>query len=317
MSDAGFEIADEPARIPPRDARGHKGTFGSVLVIGGHATAAAEGGGARTMLGAPALAATAALRIGAGRAILAMPEPILASGLVVCPSATGVALPLDPRGLLDASGAAERIDAACAEADAIVLGPGLGRGAAEEQLVVRLVAREEHPIVLDADGLSVLAGLADFARDIRAPIVATPHPGEFRRIAGPLGIALDPVREDSRPAAAIALARRLGAIVVLKGPRTVVADGLRVAINESGNAALATGGSGDVLAGIVGGLIAQFASQRIPAAQRMSLFDAARIAVRLHGLAAERWSERNGAAGLLARELCDELPSVLAAEREG
>lgn len=309
------EILTDRPRLPPRDAAGHKGTFGTVLVIGGHVSSDAEGPRARTMLGAPALAAKAALRVGAGRVILAVPEPLLAAALTLCPSATGVALPLDRAGRLDASGAAERIDAAREEADALVLGPGLGRGEAEAQIVVRLVARDEQPIILDADALSVLSEVPQFAPDLKAPIVMTPHPGEYRRLARPLDISLDPAVPAERVAAAADMARRLGVIVVLKGPGTVVSNGLGAAVNDSGTAALATGGSGDVLSGVIGGLAAQFAAPRSPAATRLSLFDVARLGVRLHGLAAERWSARHGTAGLLAPELCDELPAMLAEER--
>ncbi len=301
------EIVDDPPRLPPRDPRGHKGTFGTVLVVGGHASL-----GARVMLGAPALAGSAALRGGAGLAVLATPAPLLPSALALCSAATGVALPVEHDGTLDASGAAEAIDRVLAGADVVVLGPGLGNSFAEQQVVARLVALDATPIVLDADGLNALASLDDFARDVRAPLVVTPHPGEFARLAEPLSIAGDPTDPAERPRLAAEMARRLGAIVVLKGPGTIVSDGLRVWTNATGNAALATGGSGDVLAGLVGGMIAQFARQ--PFAQH-SLFDCARLAVLVHGLAADAWSARHGTAGMLPSDLLGEIPDVLHALR--
>jgi NAD(P)H-hydrate epimerase len=311
-------IVDLPV-LPPRDPSGHKGTFGSVLVVGGHVARTAAVAD-RTMLGAPAFAAAAALRAGAGLAAIATPEPLLVAALSIAPAATGVPLPLDRMGLLDASGAAERIDAALGPRSVLVVGPGFGTGVREEQVVVRLLAGGEHPVVLDADGLNILAALVasarDGARDIRCPLVATPHPGEWRRLADALSIDGDPVDPDARPEAAAALARRLGCVVVLKGRDTVVSDGLRSWTNATGNASLATGGTGDVLAGVVGGIVAQFVRSSPGVHGGVSLFDAARIAVRLHGLAADRWRELHGDAGLSPEELVACLPDALRLERE-
>lgn len=301
-------IVDLPP-LPPRDGGGHKGTFGTVLVIGGHAGVDGE----RTMLGAPALAAGAALRSGAGLAVLAMPESLLAPGLLLCPAATGVALPPAADGRLDASGAAARIDGVLPNAASVVLGPGFGHGFAEQQVVVRLLAGCERPIVLDADGITALASLVESHRDVRAPLVITPHPGEFARLAKVLAVTESATDPDSRVGAAAAMARRLGAIVVLKGPGTVVSDGLRAYVNPTGNAALATGGSGDVLAGVVAGFIAQFVRRSpVAAGASWSLFDAACRAVWVHGRAADRWAERHGTAGLSPTDLIDHLPDVIA-----
>lgn len=302
------EVLHDLPTLPPRDPYGHKGTFGTVVVVGGHLGIDGE----RTMLGAPALAATAALRSGAGLAVLAMHADLLAAGLTLCPAATGVALPARPDGRLDASGAAERLDAVINGASVMVLGPGLGVGTAEQQIVVRLLAQDQVPIVLDADGLNALAALPEGYRDIRASVIMTPHPGEFARLAESLGVRLDPLTPDRRVEAASELARRLGCIVVLKGAGTVVSDGLRAWVNASGNAALATGGSGDVLAGILGGVVAQFSRGSRPP---LTLFDAARLAVHIHGRAADRWAGRHGDAGLLPGDLAHEIPDVMAALR--
>ncbi len=309
--------------LPPRDPRGHKGTFGTVLVIGGH-QASRDDASSRTMLGAPALAATAALRSGAGCAMLAMPAELLVAGLSLCPAATGVPLPSDGSGRLDASGAAARIDAVIDRVSAIVLGPGLGCGShhAEERMVMRLLAHPDRPIVLDADGINCLAATREGWRDLRAPLVLTPHPGEFARLAAPLGITLSPTDPVTRPAAAAELARRLGAIVVLKGARTVVSDGLRTwtcvtGPEGEGTPALAVGGSGDVLAGVVGGFVSQF-MRRSPtaSAETLGLFEIACWAVRVHATAGERWTRTRGAAGMLPMELADELPAAIASFRE-
>jgi NAD(P)H-hydrate epimerase len=168
------------------------------------------------------------------------------------------------------------------------------------------------PLVIDADAINALAGLPDFGRDLRAQAVFTPHPGEYRRLAETLGLDADPARAESRPAAAEALARRLGCVVVLKGAGTVVSDGLDTWTNASGNVALATAGTGDVLTGVIAGLVAQYGG-----AGGLSLYDCARLGVRAHGLAADRWSADHGDTGLLAEELLDELPHVMAELRTG
>ncbi len=316
-----LERADPSPTLPARDPRGHKGTFGTVLVIGGHRATGVDGS-VCTMIGAPALAAMAALRSGAGRAVLAMPAALLPAGLTICPAATGVELPACLDGSLDASGAAARIDAVTGSADAIVLGPGFGVGHAEERVVMRLVATPDRPIVLDADGLSCFAATREGWRDIRAPLVLTPHPGEFARLAAPLGISHSATESSSRPAAAGELARRLGAIVVLKGARTVVSDGLRLwecvtGVAGAGTPALAVGGSGDVLAGLLGGFISQFGSARAGRPSHLSLFEIACWAVRVHATAGERWTTSHGSAGMLPTDLADELPATIESFRRG
>lgn len=305
--------------LPPRRADGHKGTFGTVCVVGGQASPP------RVMLGGPALSAIAALRAGAGLAVLAVPEPIMNESLAVAPSATGLALPVDENGVINPSEAARVLDEYAALPDCIALGPGLGADVPQQQLVVGLVSQDEWPLVIDADALNALAALPDFHQDLRAPAVLTPHPGEYRRLAEALRIDADPVDPDRRADAAEQLAQRLGCVVALKGPGTVVTNGHETWINPSGNAALATAGSGDVLTGLIAGFVAQFfkphmgvGSRQITPQQQggMSLFDCARLGVWVHGLAADRWVERHGPAGMLATDLCDEIPDVLQAIRE-
>ncbi|MBL9148030.1 MAG: NAD(P)H-hydrate dehydratase [Phycisphaerae bacterium] len=300
-------LVERCPRLPARDADGHKGTFGTVAVIGG-----SDGGDARrTMLGAPALAATAALRVGAGLATIAAPSPLLPEILSICPAATGFGLPTGRDGTLDASGAAAQIDRALERAASAVVGPGFGEGEAQQQIVVRLTNLESPPMVIDADALNALSTLHDFARDVRVPAVLTPHPGEFARLATALGLGLPPdaATDDARRVdAAAALARRLGAVVVLKGRGTVVSDGLRAWRCGRGNAALAVGGSGDVLSGVIGGLLAQFAKPP----HGLSLFDCACLGVEIHARAADRWAAAHTTAGMLPTDLCGELPDALA-----
>jgi NAD(P)H-hydrate epimerase len=301
-----MERVERAPSLPPREVEGHKGTFGSVLVIGGHADNP-------VMLGGPALAARAALRSGCGLCTLAMPEPLLASALAVASSATGCALPVDAAGHLRPSAAAEVLDPVLARARAVVVGPGLGSGFAVQQLVVRLVSTVEVPLVVDADALNALAATPDFTADLRAPIVITPHPGEYARLAEAIGLDADPVTPARREHAAGALAARLGCVVVLKGSNTVVSDGLRAWICDAAEPALATGGSGDALSGILGGLSAQFV--RADARHALPLFETACLAVQLHADSAARWAAKHGHAGMLAEEIADGVPDAMAALR--
>jgi ADP-dependent NAD(P)H-hydrate dehydratase len=300
--------------LPARDPAGHKGTFGTVAIIGGcsHTTL--------RMIGAPALSARAALRAGAGLARLVMPEPILSAGLVLCHSATGTALAVDGAGSIVGHEAAAAIDHLAATCQCLAIGPGMGDGEGVRIAALRAVQQEAAPVVVDADALTALATVPELARDFRAAAILTPHPGEFKRLAASLNIALDPVSPATRPAAAAALAQRLGCVVVLKGAGTIVSDGQRTWTNTSGHACLATAGTGDVLTGLIAGLVAQFFAPIIhpklprPAAKPLDLFDAARLAVYAHGLAGQRWAQqRHAAAGLLAEELADLLPEALSA----
>lgn len=292
--------------LPPRPAAGHKGTFGTVCVVGGRADAP------RVMIGGPALTATAALRAGAGLAVLAVPAPLVATGLSIAPSATGLALPVDAAGNLVPSDVAALLDEHLPACDCLAFGPGFGDGPAQRQIAARLVGMDRPPIVIDADAINALAGIPEFHRDFRVPAVLTPHPGEYARIAAALGIDADPVDPAARPDAAEALAQRIGCVVVLKGAGTVVSDGLHAWTNTTGNAALATAGTGDVLTGVIAGLIAQHASGP---GSPLSLYDCARIGVYAHGLAADRWRDAHADSGMLAADLLEQLPDVIAAIR--
>lgn len=292
------EILDRLPPLPPRDPSGHKGTFGTALVIGGHVASGAAD--AFTMVGGPALSALAALRAGCGLVELAVPEPLVPAAAAIAPEAVLVPLPA-PGGTLDASASAARIDAARARARAVAIGPGFGNGWPERQLTVAAIACDDRPLVVDADALNALASLPDFARDLRAPAVLTPHPGEFARLAAALDLPAPGDGDDDRLGCAAALAARLGAVVVLKGPRTVVTDGLRAWIGPEGNAALATAGSGDVLTGILAGLLA-----RLSGRSSLGLLELSAHAVAIHARAGVRWSGEFAAdapRGALAREL--------------
>lgn len=287
--------------LPMRDPRGHKGTFGTVAVVGGCARRESP------MIGAPVLAAHAALRAGCGLARLVTPEPIITAALSLIPSATGVSIPIDE----DASPHADRfVLDSLAATNTIVVGPGLGSDHHKQHPIaelVRQVIEIARPTVIDADGLNALVSGEMLHRVDLARCVLTPHPGEYERLATARGIGADPTDDDQRPEAAALLAKSLGCVVVLKGAGTVVSDGNQSWVCKHGHPCLGTAGTGDVLAGLAGSLIAQHHEVGL------SLYDTARIAVKAHAIAGERWAqERQAHAGLLAFELADCLPSVLA-----
>lgn len=309
-----------PPRLPPRDPGGHKGTFGTLGVVGGSA-------GDPRMIGAPALAARAALRAGVGLVKLASPEPVLDAVMGLEPSATGVPIPADASGAMHPHEAAAVIDRLLAEVDALVVGPGLGRCPGVSAATIRAITQDQRPVVLDADALNCLAETPSFDLDFHAPAILTPHPGEYQRLAEALRISGDPRSPEHRPAAAAELAARLGCVVVLKGRHTVVTDGLRAWTCTAGHPCLATAGTGDVLAGLIGALVAGLvdpmsllplpdaarARRPVNPARPLDLYDAARVGVLAHAQAGEAWpATSNAQAGLLARELADLLPGTLA-----
>jgi ADP-dependent NAD(P)H-hydrate dehydratase len=298
--------------LPPRPASGHKGTFGTVVIVGG---CSRQG---KRMVGAPALVALGALRAGAGLARIIAPAPIMNAAISICPSATGIPVPVEGDGGMAAHEVSRLIDEQAASAQCLVVGPGLGDGPGAERAALRAAQHGDIPVVIDADAINRLAEVPELHRDFRAAAILTPHPGEYRRLAESLSIDADPTHAKTRPSAAQELAQRLGCIVVLKGEGTVVSDGQRTWLNPSGGPMLATAGTGDVLAGVIAGLIAQFVAPAPhpklprPPGRPLDLFDAARLAVHAHGLAGERWSQaRHAEAGLLATELADLIPESL------
>ena len=287
------------ALLPDRPARGHKGTFGKVLAVAGSLDYA----------GAALLVCRAAGRAGAGLVTLAVPEslqPLFAAKVV---EATTMALPEDDVEEVDPEPAIARI--LDHDHDSIVLGPGLRPGLATADLVRLLLVAPEHdaappPLVLDAEALRSMATLGEWWSGSLRPCVLTPHPGEFERLRSGAGVEAGTDGDlsgddDARRSAAVAAARAWGQVVVLKGAKTVIAepDG-SVTVAPFENPALATGGTGDVLSGVIAGLLAQGAS---PGA-------AAKLGVYLHGMAGDIVRERLGDAGLLASDLPDTIPLV-------
>ncbi len=273
-------------RLPTRPPTGHKGTFGHVLLVAGSAG----------MVGAAILAGRAALRSGAGLVTVGVAASQAAAVHAGLPEALVAPLPEEDGQLVPA--ALPNLEAAGRRASVLVVGPGIGRSEASGEGALAALAAFDGPAVVDADALWALARHPSALAKLAGRAILTPHPGEFARLAGG-----DPTEIDrDRVARAGAFAARHGVIVVLKGRPTAIGlpDG-RVYLNPTGNTGLATGGSGDVLAGAIGGLVATGAS----------LEDAALVGPYVHGLAAELFAIRGAEASLLPSDVIDLWPRAL------
>jgi NAD(P)H-hydrate epimerase len=278
--------------LPRRAAASHKGDYGHLLAVAG----------SRDRSGAAVLLARGALRSGAG--LVTVATPASAQSRIAAQQAEVMTAPLAETvdGTL-ASAAVEAVLELASRRTALALGPGLGTDSQTRDAVRGIVGGCRVPLVLDADALNALAGTA-IARlpEFSRPVVLTPHPGEAARL---LGVTTGDVQAD-RLDAARRLARDTGAVALLKGRQSIVArpDG-RAAINASGNPGLATGGTGDVLTGMIGAFLAR----------RLDGWQAARLAAYVHGDAGDRAAARRGQDGLIASDVVDELPNALAGLR--
>lgn len=289
-----LEARDVAGLLPDRPAASHKGTYGHLLVVAG----------SRGMIGAAVLAARGALRAGAGLVTVATPASLQAQVAGALPEALTHGLPDSARGTLGVE-AVDGVVELMAGRDVLAIGPGLGTSPETEAFLLELMAHpslRSRPWVLDADGLNLAARaperLSDLGRVQASPVlVITPHPGEMARL---LGCTTADIQAD-RPGRVREAAARFGAVAVLKGARSLVADPRgRWAINPTGNPGMATGGMGDVLTGAVGALLAQ----------GLGPWEAARAAVYLHGLAGDLVAATHGPSGLLAGEVADHLPAA-------
>lgn len=265
------------AKLPARRADAHKGDFGRVVVLAGSAD----------MLGAAVLCARAATRSGAGLVRVGLPETLACLLPLAVPEATTF--------VRTGKNVREQIQAA----DAVVIGPGLGTTPASLRLVTAVLRHSSVPVVVDADALNAIAPLARRRGSGlgSAELILTPHPGEAGRL---LGTDTKAVQAD-RVAAVAELCRRSSATVVLKGKGTLVADGKRCYRNATGNPGMASGGSGDVLSGLLGSLLAR----------GMQPFEAACLGVHLHGKAGDVARDARGEHGMVASDIVEALPEVL------
>ena len=283
MADISFMDAERLCGWLPRRAREtHKGDFGRILLLCG----------AVGYTGAPALAAMAAARSGAGLIFVGVPEPVypIVAGKLLEP----MVFPLPAQGGMLAESAVPEILARLSGCDACLIGCGLGRSAGTFAAVQAVLANASCPVVVDADGINVLEGHIDVLRGAACPVILTLHDGEFARLAGkPVG--------ENRLQAARELSLQTGATVLLKGHRTVIYGTGRCYVNCVGNPGMATGGSGDVLAGVIVSLLGQ----------GLTPVQAAAAGAWLHGAAGDRCARRLGEFGLLPSDLLQELPRLL------
>ena len=266
--------------LPRRERDTHKGDYGKMLLLCG----------SRGFTGAAALAARGALRTGAGLVYLAVPESIYAIEAVKLTEPVVLPLPEAEGMLCEASLA--KIGELLPKMDAVLFGSGSGIGPGTEKVLEFLLKNAECPLVLDADGITLAARHKDILRDRLAPTILTPHDGEFAR--------LKPI-DAPRPEQTMAMARELGAVLLRKGHRTLITDGCSCWENRTGNPGMATGGSGDVLSGIILSLLGQ----------GLSAMEAAAAGAWLHGAAGDLAAERLGEYGMLPGDLVEELPRLL------
>lgn len=255
------------AHLPRRTAESNKGTYGRVLLLAGSGD----------MRGAAALATLGALRLGAGLVTLASTREVIDA----LSSSVYEALWLD-RSTPDLL---ERSD----KMQSIGIGCGMGQTAETKQLVSALLDREGAPLVIDADGINVLRGRAYLLKEAKRKVILTPHPLEFSRLCG---LSIAEIQSD-REGTAKAFAKEYGVTLLLKGHRTVITDGENTFVNPTGSSALAKGGSGDVLCGMLCALLAQGCTP----------LDAAVVAAYLHGEAGEQLAKEYSEYGVLASDL--------------
>ena len=277
----------EPGLLPPRPPDMHKGEAGRVFLLAGSVG----------LSGAAALCTVGALRVGAGLVTVGIPKSLHNPMVEKLTEAMLKILPETKEGSLSLQGLPEIVSTS-EQMDAVAIGPGLSQHPQTKALVRQLLPRINKPLVLDADGLNALAEDMTVLKKLLLPVILTPHPGEMGRLIRQS--AEDVQRDRERTARSFATQSRV--VVVLKGHGTVVAsfDG-SVYVNDTGNPGMASGGFGDVLTGMIAGLLGQ----------KLSLFDAARLGVYLHGLAGDLAAAERGQIGLLASDLADRIPLAI------
>lgn len=275
-------------QLRPREPDSHKGDFGRALLIGG----------SHGMAGAMGLAGMACLRSGAGLVKLAVAEPMLAQVAAYEPCYMTSPLTCDERGEFQLPDVIDELLVITEPATCLAIGPGLGRSDARTKIVQHLYERVPQPLVVDADALNALAEVAQHnGQPPRAdgPRILTPHPGEFSRLAGKQFTS-----RDEQVAAGKAFAKAWDVTLVLKGQHTLITDGSRHKLNQTGNPGMATGGSGDVLTGMITALVCQ----------SLSPFDAAVLGCHVHGLAGDLAADKLGQVSLIASDLIQFLPAA-------
>lgn len=280
---ASLDVVTALPALPPRAVGSNKGSFGRVLVVAG----------SRGMSGAAVLSASAALRGGAGLVYLAVPKEIQDIVASANPCYLTTALPEDAEGRLDLAAVLDVL-ALAEKKDVVAVGPGLGHGHGVQGVVEALVTQLSLPLVVDADALNALRDRPSILKNSPGPRVLTPHPGEFARL---LGTDSASVQAD-RQGLAVRFAAEHSVVLLLKGHGTIVTDGRRIYVNGTGNPGMATGGTGDVLTGLIAALLAQ----------GLEAFAAAQLAAWWHGRAGDLARDDLGELCLIASDLLNYLP---------
>jgi NAD(P)H-hydrate epimerase len=271
--------------IKPRPKDSHKGNYGHVLVLAGTVG----------MSGAAYLASQAALFSGSGLVTLGIPKSL--NAIMEIKLTEVMTLPLDETPAMSlAENAYSRIEEFSEKADILAVGPGLSTNSQTRHLIRQVAANINKDLVLDADGINAYADDPDALSKRKARLVITPHPGELSRITKE---SVEKIQQN-REASARKASQKLGAVVVLKGSKTVVADGDKIYLNESGNPGMATGGTGDVLTGIIASLIGQ----------GLEPFGASKLGTHVHGLAGDLAMREKGEISLTASDILSKLPAA-------
>ena len=267
--------------LPERKADTHKGNYGKILLLCG----------SKGYTGAAALASIGALRSGAGLVYLAVPESIYAIEAVKLTEPVIFPLPdIDGKYAINSIKIVLKL---LDGKDAVLIGPGIGKSIGTEAVVRTVLEAFDGPVVLDADGINVLVQHKNVLRDRTSPTILTPHDGEFLRFGGEL--------DNGRLTSARRFAQEYGVILLLKGHNTIITDGIDSYVNTTGNPGMATGGSGDVLSGIIVSLL----GQGIPP------LEAAACAAWLHGAAGDICADEIGQYGMLPSDMLNVLPRLL------
>ena len=267
--------------LPDRDVNAHKGCFGRVLLLCG----------SRGYTGAATLAAKGALRTGAGLVYLGVPECIYEIEAIKLTEP--IVFPLPDDGGMYAEDAVKELPKILENKDAVLIGPGIGQSEGCTAVLRYVLENFRGPVILDADGINLVAAHKYMIRGRNEPTILTPHFGEFTRFVGH--------DVDEAIAEAESMAKNIGAIIILKGHNTIITDGFETYINETGNPGMAVGGCGDVLAGMVAGLIVQ----------GIHPLKAAASAVWLHGKAGDLCAEDYGQYGMLPTDMLRYLPKLM------
>ncbi len=272
--------------MPERKKDSHKGDYGHVLVLAGSAG----------LTGAAVLCSLGALRSGCGLVTLGIPKSLNAIMETKLTEVMTRPLP-ETKNISLSLEALPKIKKMLKGVNAVALGPGLSTDKGTKRLVNKLIKLIDKPLVIDADGLNCICSNIKVLKSIKSPIIITPHPGEMSRLSG---LEINTIQRN-RQRVAKDLARQCNLIVVLKGSNTVVSDGkANNFVNKSGNPGMATGGTGDILTG----MIASFLAQGVPA------FNAAKLAVYIHGKAGDLAAREKGEIGLIAGDILEKVPEA-------